>query len=195
MTTMVSNVPVNWRWNGYSFKAMNTRVQTWLYSQTDSAVLIDVQRLFNSVEKRLSRFDPNSELSRLNANGREAFQTSPILLDAVEIALWAAEATGGLYDPTILTALEKAGYDRSFEQVAHIMPLHHSASIAESGQPSQPIWRPFTFRTVQLNRANREIYKIGLGFLSYSLADRMVFPPLEKLMLSGFVTRLPGQNC
>src|SRR5512147_529252 len=95
--------PTNdWYWTGYSFKAMNTRVQTWLFSQTDSPVLLDVQRLFRSFEKRLSRFDPHSELSRLNTNEAEFFQASPILLEAVEAALIAAEATHGLYDPTLL---------------------------------------------------------------------------------------------
>ena len=62
----------SWRWTGYSFRAMNTKIQTWLYSQTNSDVLVDVQRLFNSFEKRLSRFDPHSELTHLNTNEQAA---------------------------------------------------------------------------------------------------------------------------
>src|SRR5512145_2293741 len=119
MTSGTNQIQVPWAWTGYSFKAMNSTVQTWLYSQIDSAVLLDVQRLFHSFEKRLSRFDPQSELSRFNAHDGELFQASPILLDAVEVALVAAETTAGLYDPTVLDALEKVGYDRSFEQLEH----------------------------------------------------------------------------
>jgi thiamine biosynthesis lipoprotein len=167
---------------------MNTKVQTWLYSQTDCAVLPDVQRLFGSFEKRLSRFDPHSELSRLNANEAEIFQASPILLDAVEVALLAAEATGGLYDPTVLDALEKAGYDRSFERIGHAAPLTDStASYPVAAAPPRfaPVQyrRSFTFRSVTLNRARREIYKpsglrldlggMGKGWTVDRAADRL----------------------
>jgi thiamine biosynthesis lipoprotein len=140
---------------------MNTRVETQLYSQTNEAVLLDVQDLFRSFEKRLSRFDSNSELSQLNAHrGPGAFVASSILLEALEIALLAAEATGGLYDPTILTSLEKAGYDRSFEHMEHPAPLGpDSAGASHLPAGRQASWRSATYRSVHLNRARREIYK------------------------------------
>ncbi len=165
MDTMHKKTMPDWRWTGYSFRAMNTKIQTWLYSRTDSAVLLDVQRLFNSFEKRLSRFDPTSELSHLNASQQEVFPASPILLDAVEAALWAADTTGGLYDPTILNALKKAGYDRSFEQIEQPAPLHsHSARVINGKSSNRFSMRPFNFRSIQLNRAKREIYKpVGVG--------------------------------
>lgn len=87
-------------------------------------MLEDVERLFTSFEKRLSRFKPTSELSQLNNCNEAAFTASPTLLEAVETALWAAQMTGGLYDPATLTDLEQAGYDRSFEQMAHPAPLN-----------------------------------------------------------------------
>lgn len=163
---MPDRSPPNWRWSAYGFRAMNTTVQTWLYSQTEGQALTDVQRLFASFERRLSRFDPDSELSKLNAGQHEVFQASPTLIDVVEAALWAAQATHGLYDPTILKALERAGYDRSFEQIEPVQamtsavplygPKQANTDIKFAGQP--------TFRSVQINRAGREIYKpVGLG--------------------------------
>ena len=153
----------SWRWTGYSFRAMNTKIQTWLYSQTNSDVLVDVQRLFNSFEKRLSRFDPHSELTHLNTNEQALFQASPTLLDAVEVALWAAQATGGIYDPTILNELKLAGYDRSFELIEHAAPLPGSAMPGSNGRSNPEHFRPFNYRSIQLNRASRQIYKpIGL---------------------------------
>ena len=165
MDTMHKETSPDWRWTGYSFRAMNTKIQTWLYSRTDSAVLLDVQRLFHSFEKRLSRFDPTSELSRLNANQQEVFAASPVLLDAVEAAVWAADTTGGLYDPTILNALKRAGYDRSFEQIEQPAPLHLQSSQVLNGKSSNRFsMRPFNLRSIQLNRVKREIYKpIGVG--------------------------------
>ncbi len=146
-----------WQWTGYSFRAMNTTVQTWLYSQMDSMALLDVQRLFGSFEKRLSRFDPQSELSRLNT-AEDVFQASPTLLDALEAALLAAEATGGLYDPTTLPALERAGYDRSFEQINQT-DLCPSGSVGSVFAATRTVQRAYTFRSIALNRAKREIYK------------------------------------
>src|SRR5512132_371205 len=65
------------------------------------------------VHRRLSRFDPASELSRLNAAATEEVEVSALTARAVEAALWAAEATGGLVDPTLVGELEDAGYARS----------------------------------------------------------------------------------
>jgi thiamine biosynthesis lipoprotein len=155
---------LSWHWHYHAFRAMNTQVEAWLYSQTGEDILIEVQRLFQSFEKRLSRFDPNSELSKLNAHAElEAFKASPILLDALEVALLAAQATGGLYDPTVLTSLEKAGYDRSFEQIERPAPLQPGFMAPASFSSSQPAWRAVTFRSIQINRPRREIYKpIGI---------------------------------
>jgi thiamine biosynthesis lipoprotein ApbE len=137
---------------------MNTRVEAWLYSQSDESVLLEVQRLFQSFEKRLSRFDLHSELSRLNVHtGPEGFVSSPTLLDALEVALLAAQATNGLYDPTILTNLEKAGYDRSFEQVAQPAPLQPGFVAPVTFTAAQSAWRAMSFRSIHLNRPRREI--------------------------------------
>lgn len=186
--TQIATSANDWHWSGYSFKAMNTKVQTWLFSQTDSPVLLDVQRLFRSFEKRLSRFDPQSELSRLNTNEAESFQASPILLDAVEAALIAAEATHGLYDPTLLAALERAGYNRSFDQIAHALPLTDgSTSELLAAAPARTVHhfsvRPFSFRSITINRARREIYRpcglrldlggMGKGWTVDRAADRL----------------------
>jgi FAD:protein FMN transferase len=64
-------------------------------------------------ERTLTRFDTSSELCRLNASLRSVVPASPLLRRAIRAALWAAERSGGLVDPTLLDALCEAGYDRS----------------------------------------------------------------------------------
>ncbi|MCB0227017.1 MAG: FAD:protein FMN transferase [Anaerolineae bacterium] len=149
-----------WRWTRHDFRAMNTNVAVELLSDRTNCreLVLDVERLFASVERRLSRFKPTSELSQLNTAPQDVFAASPILIDAVEVALWAADATAGLYDPTLLDALENAGYDRSFEQVECPEPLSVSAPVlASNSEPVAPHSRPLTFRSIQVNRARRQI--------------------------------------
>ena len=66
-------------------------------------------------EHELSRFDPKSDLCRLNAAGGRWTPVGRRLLEALALALRAREDTGGRFDPTVLPALAAAGYDRSFE--------------------------------------------------------------------------------
>jgi FAD:protein FMN transferase len=63
--------------------------------------------------RTLTRFDPASELSRLNRDPAPVRVVSDLTARAVAAALWAAECSGGLVDPTLLGALEQAGYARS----------------------------------------------------------------------------------
>lgn len=65
-------------------------------------------------ERRLSRFRPASELSRLNQRIGTPRRVSPILCQMVATALAAARKTGGRFDPTVLPALLAAGYTRTF---------------------------------------------------------------------------------
>ena len=65
------------------------------------------------IAARLTRFDPGSELCALNADPREVVPVSPLLRRAVQAALLGARRTGGLADPTLLEAVEAAGYARS----------------------------------------------------------------------------------
>jgi thiamine biosynthesis lipoprotein len=70
------------------------------------------------LERRWSRFRPGSEISRLNLLAGSPVQVSPVTLGLVRRAVQGARVTGGRYDPTVLGDVLRAGYDRSFEQLA-----------------------------------------------------------------------------
>ncbi|MDR7602746.1 MAG: FAD:protein FMN transferase, partial [Armatimonadota bacterium] len=74
-------------------------------------------------EALLSRFRADSEVSRLNRSSGRPVQVHPLLWRALQWALWAARATGGLYDPTLLDRLEAAGYRTGFEQLPPVERL------------------------------------------------------------------------
>ena len=80
---------------------------------------------------RLSRFRPDSELSELNADTRTEVPASPLLRAAVTAALWGAERTCGLADPTLLPELMTAGYRHTR---AHATPAPLQDALVEAPQ-------------------------------------------------------------
>ncbi len=85
----------------------------------DAAAPARIEAMFAAHEQVLSRFRSDSELCALNASPATPFRTSPLLFDVMsEAAGWAC-VTGGVFDPTVIDALEANGYDRPFDRIAH----------------------------------------------------------------------------
>jgi len=86
---------------------------------TDSAGLpvarAAVEHELDQIDRACSRFREDSELVALNARAPRVTPVSPLLLEAVTLALRAAELTDGDVDPTLGRALELAGYDRDWQ--------------------------------------------------------------------------------
>jgi thiamine biosynthesis lipoprotein len=73
-----------------------------------------IETLFAERELMFSRFRADSELTRVNGSAGRPTLVSPLFASTLELALTAAEETGGLVDPTLGQALANAGYDRDF---------------------------------------------------------------------------------
>jgi thiamine biosynthesis lipoprotein len=69
------------------------------------------------LERRWSRFDERSEISALNRHAGDPVLVSHDTVELVERAVEAWRLTHGWFDPTVLGALERAGYDRSFDEI------------------------------------------------------------------------------
>lgn len=65
--------------------------------------------------RQFSRFEAQSELSRLNSDPRRTVPVTPAMAHFVEAALDAATMTGGLVDPTLVPEIERAGYAESLD--------------------------------------------------------------------------------
>ena len=89
------------------------------------AALAAAQQEVDACERELSRFDADSDLSRLNAAAGDWVPVGPRLLETLQLALRAREETAGRFDPTVLPALVAAGYDRSFERLEE-RPAEHA---------------------------------------------------------------------
>jgi FAD:protein FMN transferase len=101
-----------------TFRAMGTEVAVLADAAVDpvifAAAVATVTSIFEREESRFSRFHEDSELSRVNRSAGRWVEVSRPFADVVAMAIRGAERTGGLFDPTVLLALEAAGYDRDF---------------------------------------------------------------------------------
>ncbi len=71
----------------------------------------------DAVDLACSRFRADSELSALYAAAGRPVAVSPLLAEAIAVALRAARLTDGDVDPTVGAAMNAIGYDRDFEQL------------------------------------------------------------------------------
>jgi thiamine biosynthesis lipoprotein len=65
--------------------------------------------------RQFSRFEPDSEISKLNADARETVPVSPVMARLIQATLEAARMSGGLVDGTLVSELEGAGYAEHFD--------------------------------------------------------------------------------
>jgi thiamine biosynthesis lipoprotein len=160
---------------------MGTEVSVVAEAAAAEPARAEVARLFQHWEQALSRFREDSELSRLNALAGRPVVVSELLLDALAAALAAARATAGLYDPTLLRALERLGYDRSFEKLpAQAAPA--SGAAAPGG----------AWRRIQLDRRSRTVtlpagVAVDLGGIGKGMA---VDAAIERLRAGGLAAAM-----
>jgi thiamine biosynthesis lipoprotein len=101
----------------HSFRSMGCEVVVAIdEEQRDDDSLTRVRALFDARDRTFTRFASDSELLRVNR------AVGPVLVSAefaraAEAALDAWRQTNGLVDPTLLGALESAGYDRDFARL------------------------------------------------------------------------------
>ena len=69
----------------------------------------------DELERRWSRFSPDSEVSRLVPGAANLVSDDTYALVECAVAGW--RLTGGRFDPTVRDAVVAAGYDRSFDQI------------------------------------------------------------------------------
>lgn len=116
-----------------------------LRGQLPPSEAADAQRVYiEDFARRLSRFRPDSELSALNRDPGTDVAASQLLRTAVRAGLWAARRSGGLVDPTLTGALERAGYATSLDGVGPAS-LQQALAAAPPRRPARShpdqLWR------------------------------------------------------
>ena len=95
------------------------------------------RRFLLDAHERLSRFKPDSELSRLNRDPRPDVPATPLLRSLAAAVAIAGANSGGLVDATLLGAIEEAGYRESLDRGTPI-PLAEALASRERRAPASP---------------------------------------------------------
>jgi thiamine biosynthesis lipoprotein len=130
--------------------------------------------------RQFSRFEPDSELSRLNRDPRTTVPVSAAMASFVDAAIAAARFTGGLVDFTLLDEIERAGYDRHHERslAPELIRAVHSATGAAEPEPTM------RWRSIGIDREARTITRpLGVRLDSGGIANGL-FADLLGAMLS-----------
>ncbi|MEU2778208.1 FAD:protein FMN transferase [Streptomyces sp. NPDC007162] len=113
MTTLAARTTAAADW-----RALGTTVRLVV---TDPALLdscnLLLARQLAEVDAACSRFRADSELTALDTSDGRPVRVSPLLAEALAVALRAAETTDGAVDPTVGSAMAAIGYDRDFTLV------------------------------------------------------------------------------
>jgi thiamine biosynthesis lipoprotein len=107
-----------------TFRAMNSNMMAAVDRDGPRVAqrLGQVPKWFALWEQRLSRFRPDSELNQINLSAGQEVGISSVMQEVLHSALRAALVSGGMVTPTVLGALEAAGYDRSFDELREEAP-------------------------------------------------------------------------
>jgi len=97
-----------------TFRAMGCEV---VVDGASGAELAAVADLFGRRDATFSRFDPSSELNRVNSATWDPVLASDDFARMLAVAVGAARETGGLVTPAVGAAVVAAGYDRDFDAV------------------------------------------------------------------------------
>ena len=96
------------------FEALGGQCELYSAAAGRPADLAGVRRWIDAMHDRLTRFTPDSELSRFNASAGRWTEVSPELEALLRQSLEAYTTSGGLVHVGVLPALLAAGYTRDF---------------------------------------------------------------------------------
>ena len=140
----------------------------------------------DGLDRACSRFRADSELVALDAADGGWTVLSPLLTEAMAVALDAARDTGGLIDPTVGDALSALGYDRDFSLVAPNGP-----AVTVSVRPVPGWWR------IEFDRANRRLRmppgtRLDLGATAKAWAADRAAARIAERLRCGVLVSLGG---
>ena len=121
---------------GLQWEALGTSVVLRVTSANALPVARElVERELAAIDRTCSRFREDTDLMRVNRAGGRPVRVDALLIEALGVAMRAAQLTEGDVDPTLGAALELAGYDRDW-RLMEDAGRESTMSAAMSGESS-----------------------------------------------------------
>ena len=139
-----------------------------------------------AIDLACSRFREDSELQMVHANAGQPVRVGQLLFEALEVALDAADRTGGVVDPTIGNAITALGYDADLDEVRSRPPAPPAALGPVVG-----------YMHVHLNARDRTVriprgVRLDLGSTAKALAADRAATRIAQTIGSGALVSLGG---
>ncbi len=166
--------------------AVGDRVELRAWGSTAALVVEDpaalpaaervLMRELAAVDAACSRFRIDSEITRLHALAGTAVTVSPLLAEALTVALRAAQLTDGVVDPTVGSAVRALGYDRDLADLPRDAPGPVQAPLPAPGW-WRVTWDPMSRRLLLPHGV-----ELDLGATAKALAaDRIAVQASEEV--------------
>jgi thiamine biosynthesis lipoprotein len=104
------------------FRAMGCAAEVLVHGGTTAHIELAVRKV-EHLERCWTRFDPTSDICRINAAGGRDVVVDPSTIVLVEAMVRGWAATAGAFDPTLLAPLVGLGYDASWDDPTRRTPL------------------------------------------------------------------------
>jgi thiamine biosynthesis lipoprotein len=169
------------------FQAIGTSAQV---TVLDEAALGEAGAILRdeleAIDLACSRFRDDSEIARLNEAAGRPFAASPLLLEALAVAVRAAEETDGDVDPTVGRAMRALGWDRDFDVV-----------LRRGEQPSFELVPAGGWEAIRIDRAAGTVrvpagVEIDLGATAKALAADRAAARIADATETGVLVSLGG---
>lgn len=150
----------------------------------------DLQSILDEVDRLMSTWKPDSELSRFNAwrpaSVEERFPVSPQVETVVRAALAVAAATGGAFDPTILPLVEAWGFGAGPKREGEPGAEELAAAAARCG------WRKVVARAGALSKEDAAV-ALDLSAIAPGYAADLLGARLDELGLPDHLVDVGGE--
>lgn len=169
-----------------SFRSLGGQISIQAEGEGSEEAIAAAGEIILDLHDRLTRFEPESELCRLNADPRDSVPASGLMIRFAELVREAGEQTGGLVDATLIDQIEKAGYVQSIDPDAGFVSAS-PASNHESPAPSAGDWSKVTVDGATSSVVRPPGVKLDSGGLGKGLAADLVAEHLKDFETWGVV--------
>lgn len=150
-----------------------------------------------AIDRACSRFRADSEIERLNASAGRLVTVSPLLREALEAALRAAQLTDGAVDPTLGEAIVLAGYSRDFAELEHPRVEPPAREHAGDCRPIIGARRASGWKLIELDRDSPRVripagVRLDLGATAKALAADRAAAAAQAATGAGVLVSLGG---